>query len=391
MMLKYKILKGFQNIKINRKMKNLIYLVLIVFLAACGGEKSKEEIRAEINKKKSEINKLNQDIKNLQSQITDSSMQENSIAVRVKEMNGEMFEHYIEAFGETEAVDYAMISPEMGGQIQSIHVEEGSHVNKNQLLVTLNTEPISNQINQVESNLEMAKKTFEKQKRLWEQNIGSEMQYLQAKTNLESLQSQLKSLKAQQRMSQIYAPFDGYVDKVFLKEGELASPGMPVLEFVNLDRLSITANISEEYIGRIHEGQTVEITYESFPDISLDVPIKRKSKILDQQTRTFEIEMEIDNPDEKILPFMISTVSIRDFVADSAFVVPSIIIKRDITGDYVYLVKEDKGYPYASKQYITQGMSYQDKSMIDAGISPNDKVILEGYNLVSTGVPVEIK
>lgn len=372
-------------------MKNLIYLVLIVFLAACGGEKSKEEIRAEINKKKSEINKLNQDIKNLQSQITDSSMQENSIAVRVKEMNGEMFEHYIEAFGETEAVDYAMISPEMGGQIQSIHVEEGSHVNKNQLLVTLNTEPISNQINQVESNLEMAKKTFEKQKRLWEQNIGSEMQYLQAKTNMESLQSQLKSLKAQQKMSQIYAPFDGYVDKVFLKEGELASPGMPVLEFVNLDRLSITANISEEYIGRIHEGQTVEITYESFPDISLDVPIKRKSKILDQQTRTFEIEMEIDNPDEKILPFMISTVSIRDFVADSAFVVPSIIIKRDITGDYVYLVKEDKGYPYASKQYITQGMSYQDKSMIDAGISPNDKVILEGYNLVSTGVPVEIK
>ncbi len=372
-------------------MKNLIYLVLIVFLAACGGEKTKEEIRAEMNQKKKEINRLNQEISNLQSQITDTTIQENAIAVRVKEMKGEQFEHYIEAFGETEALDYAMISPEMGGQIQGIHVEEGNNVVKNQLLVTLNTEAINNQINQVESNLELAKQTFEKQKRLWEQNIGSEMQYLQAKTNMESLQSQLKSLKAQRKMSQIYAPFEGYVDKVFLKEGEMASPGMPVLEFVNLDRLSITANISEEYIGRIHKGQTVEITYEAFPDVSLEVPIKRKSRVLDRQTRTFEIEMETDNPDEKILPFMVSTVSIRDFADDSAFVVPSIIIKRDITGDYIYLVKEDRGYPYASKRYITQGMSYQDKSMIDAGISANDKIIVKGYNLVSTGVPVEIK
>ncbi len=225
---------------------------------------------------------------------------------------------------------------------------------------------------------------------LWKQNIGSEIDYLAAKNTKTSLESQLEALQAQRRMSQIKAPFDGIVDQIYPKVGEMAGPGFPVIEFVNLNKMVIKADISESYMNSIKAGQIVELSFSSIPGYKVKTPIVRISKVIASLSRTFEIEMLIDNPGEKIKPNMVSTISINDFTSNEAFVVPSLVIRKDFTGKYVYVVnQEDKKY-LVGKKYITTGLSYEDNTMITKGLEIGDKVVVKGYNLVSAGVPVKL-
>ena len=257
-------------------------------------------------------------------------------------------------------------------------------------MLTLNTDAIENQIKGVKSTLEFAKTTFEKQDNLWKQGIGSEIDYLTAKNNKESLEAQLESLEAQKRMSQIRAPFAGIVDKIYPKEGEIASPGFSVMEFVNLSKLTITADVSEAFVGKIKEGQNVELSFSSLPDVMIKTPIIRVSKVITSSSRTFEIEMEINNPNEMIKPNMVSSIKIKDFGTDNAFVVPSLAIRKDITGKYVYTVKEENKQHIVGKNYITTDLSYEENPMITNGLSKGHQVVVKGFHLVSAGVPVNV-
>jgi len=312
------------------------------------------------------------------------------VPVSVKEMQAETFNHYIVTYGEVQATQYAKISPEMNGRIERIYVVEGSRVKKGDLLVSLNTDAIDKQLQGVKSSLELATKTFNKLDTLWKQNIGSEIDYLGAKNSKESLDAQYHSLLAQKRMAQIRAPFDGIVDKVFPKEGEIAGPGFPVIEFVNLGKLNITADVSEAYVGIIKTGQLVELSFSSLPGYTVKTPIIRTSKVISSLSRTFEIEVQIDNPGEKIRPNIVSTIKINDFSSDKAFVVPSLAIRKDITGDYVYVVNKKENKNIVGKKYITTGLSYDEMTMITNGLVAGDKVVVNGYHLVSAGVPVNV-
>jgi len=369
--------------------KILLYLILTgTILIGCSQEKT---VQQQIAEKEAEVHKLEKEIKDLRKQLPDSVTNKAAVPVRLKDMEGEVFKHYIIAFGEVEAADYAMISPEMGGQITKIHVDEGQKVGKGTLLVSLNTSSIENSIQQVKANLELAQQTFTKQERLWEQKIGSEIQYLQAKSQKESLEAQLESLKAQKRMSQIHAPFAGYVNKIFQKQGELASQMAPIVEMVNLEKLTASADISEKYLGDIKKGQMVEVTFEPYPNIKLEVPISRVSKVIAPQSRTFEIEIEFPNQGEKFKPNMVSTISINDHTSKNAFVVPSIIVKQDINGRYIFKAEKVNNSLRAKKAYIETGLSYGEETMITKGISKGDRIIIDGYNLVNTGIPVIVK
>lgn len=371
--------------------KVIIHMVVIIFAISQFGCDKNEMIKKQIISKKEQINKLENQIKELEQQLEDTTQQNEFIPVEVKELKPTHFNHYIVAYGEVEAVNYALISPEMPGQIKRIHVSEGQLVSNDQLLISLNTESLESQINQIETNLELATETFKKQKRLWEQSIGSEMQYLQAKTNKESLEAQLKATRAQLRMSQMRAPFSGYVDKIFLKEGELASQVQPVLEMVSMDRLSVTADISETYIGSIEEGQLVEISFDAMPDLVMNVPVQRVSKVIDKVNRTFEIEVKMDNPQQKIKPFMVSKIRINDYSNDSALVIPSIVMKQDISGKYVYVAEQNNNMTIATKKYIDTGLSYENMTEVISGLQPSDRVVVAGYNVVSSGIPVEVR
>ncbi|MGD2034422.1 MAG: efflux RND transporter periplasmic adaptor subunit [Bacteroidales bacterium] len=347
------------------------------------------QIIKKITSQKNRIAATQLKIRKLENQLTPDK-KENLTPVEVKKIEGEKFNHYIIVYGKVEADNYALISPEMGGLIKTIHVNEGQHVSKGQLLVSLNTDAVEKQIEGVKSSLELAKTTFEKQDTLWKQGIGSEIQYLNAKTQKESLEAQLESLQAQERMAQIRAPFNGIVNKIYLKKGELASPGFSVVEFVNLSEITVRADVSESYLDKVVHGQIVDVTFAPLPDLNIQTPIRRVSKVIDNASRTFEIEVHIDNRNEKIRPNMVSTIHINDFSADSAYVVPSLAIRKDITGNYVYLVEEKEGKQVVKKKYIETSLSYEDKSMVEKGLKKGDRVVVEGYHLVSAGVPVKV-
>ncbi|MFP4025527.1 MAG: efflux RND transporter periplasmic adaptor subunit [Thiohalospira sp.] len=347
------------------------------------------KIIKKIAQQKNRIVSIDAKIRKLENQMT-AREQKTLVPVSVKEIKPETFNHYIITYGEVKAKNYAMISPEMNGRIEKIHVSEGEYVKEGQLLVSLNTESIDQQIKGVKSSLELAVKTFQKLDTLWKQNIGSEIDYLSAKNNKESLESQLESLLAQKRMSQISAPFNGIVDKIFPKKGELATPSFPVIEFVDLSKLTIKADVSEAYIGKIDKGQVVELTFSAFPDLIIKTPIIRVSKVINSDSRTFEIEMEIDNPGEKIKPNVVSTIKVNDFSSDNAFVVPSLAVRKDITGEYVYTVEHKDNKDVVAKKHVKTGLSYEENTMIPEGLEKGEKVVVKGYHLVSSGVEVKL-
>lgn len=372
-------------------MKTLVKILpIVILLASCGSDDA--AIKKKIIQKKQQIAKIEQQIAELEKQLTDSTEKEgNLIPVAIKEMNNEVFNHYFIVYGNVEADNYGNISPEMNGKIEKIHVQEGQKVKKGQLLVTLNTEAIAKNIKAMEANLELAQTSYEKQKALWDQKIGSEIQYLQAKSGKEGLEAQLDALKAQLKMALLKAPYDGVVNRIYPKKGEMAGPGFPVVEIVNLNTMTIKAQVSEKYISMINEGKKVSLTFASLPDYKIETPIVRASKVINPKSRTFEIELNIKNLDEKIKPNMVSTIKINDYSNENAMIIPSLVVKKDISGDYVYLAKQKDGKTIVAKQPLKLGKSYQDKTEVTEGLKTGDKVIVKGYNLVSSGIPVKIK
>lgn len=365
-------------------MKTTVSILAVLLLASCGMSKD-QMIRKQIQSKKTQIAKLEKKITELESQLTDTLDSDNSVIVTLKEVQPESFSHYITVFGNVEAEQYARVSPEMNGQIRKIHVQEGQHCSKGALLVSLNSDATESTIDEVKTNLELAQTNYSKIKELWDQGIGSEMQYLQAKSQKESAEARLETLEAQLRMSQVRAPFDGIVDKIYLKEGDLAGPMTPLVEFVNLSKITIRADVSETFVGSIHAGDQVEVRFSTLPDLVLNEQIERTSKVIDPESRTFEIELNFSNPGEKIRPNMVSSILINDFSSGDALVVPSIVVKRDITGDYLYVASEKEGKMKATKRYVERGITYEGFTMINKGLKAGDRVVVQGYNLVSTG------
>ncbi|MDA3953987.1 MAG: efflux RND transporter periplasmic adaptor subunit [Bacteroidales bacterium] len=343
----------------------------------------------QIATQKNKIVAIEQKIKTLENKMT-AKENKKLIPVAVKEIQNEHFDHYIIAFGEVKAKNYAMISPEMNGRVEKIYVKRGQQVSKESLLVSLNTDALNKQILGVKSGLDFATTSFNKQESLWKENIGSEIDYLSAKNTKVTLESQLESLEAQVRMSQIKAPFDGIVDEIFPKEGEMAGPAFPVIEFVNLKKLTIKAEISESHINKIKTGQIVELSFSSIDNYKIKTPIIHVSNVIASASRTFEIEMEINNPGEKIKPNMVSTIHINDYSNKESFVVPSLVIRTDVTGKYVYVVNKKGNNDIVEKKYITTGLSYDENTNVIKGLNAEDKVIVKGFHLVSAGVPVNV-
>lgn len=383
------------NCQTTYNMKKLVLLLGVIALVSCNEGNQREQIEKEIDEKKKEVRAIEKDIDELEDQLASlpgDGAKKYQLPVKIKVVETGIFNHYITVNGNVEAVNSAFISPEQGGQIKKIHVKEGQRVGKGQLLITLNTSVTGNTIKEVETQLQLAKKLYEKQKNLWEQNIGSEVQFLQAKTNKESLESKLKTLKSQLAMSIIHAPFSGIIEEIPVKEGELASPGMRVVQLVNLSKIKIVADVSEKFITMIHEGDKVKVSFPSYNNMELEVPIVRKGNTIEPDNRTFKIEVQFKNPNNKIKPNMLSTITINDYTTDSALIVPAIIVKKDFNGNYLYhVVEDDEGHNIAKKAYVETGKSYNDETVIAEGIKPGFKVVTSGYNLVSNGSYVKIK
>ena len=375
-------------------MKKLMIVVGMIILASACNMNSPEMLEQQLKKKKNQVRELNDQIASLEEQLAQNPGMEdpaNIVPVTVKPMALEPFEHHIEITGKLEAEEDAFISPEMSGQIDHIHVKEGQSVSQGQLLISLNTSITESSIQEIKTGLELATKIYEKQKELWDQKIGSELQYLDAKNAKEQAEARLATLEAQLDMAKIRAPFSGVVENIILKEGELAVPGMQVIQMVSLSNLKLYGNLSERYMTSIKRGDIVIVDFPDVKGLSMKVPIHRVGNVIDNASRTFRIEMKIYNGQKNLKPNMYSTIQVNDFKTPSAFVVPSVSIKQDIKGNYLYIASKEDGELKARKRYVETGLSYKDQTMIREGLSEGEEVIVKGFAQVSDGVSISVK
>lgn len=374
---------------------NILIAIVLLALASCGGEATLEEKKAAIDAKKVELAKLQNEINKMEAELMaeDSTLlkkEESGILVEVKELQPETFNHYFEVNGAVEAVEQANVSPEQGGQIKQILVKEGDKVAAGTVLARLNTSVIAANLEEIDNGIQLAQTVYDRQARLWEQKIGSEIQYLEAKNNLENLQKKRETLLAQMAMSTVKAPFAGVVDVLHQKEGELAAPGQPILTLVNMKEMKVKADVSENYVQAVKAGAEVDVDFPSF-GMSSKATIRSVSNIINPMNRTFSVEVRIPNTTGSLKPNGIATLKIKDFEADSSLVVPAISIGRDGKGDFLFVIQDNEGKPTAVKKYVTTGRSSNGRTRVIEGIAAGDQVVVEGYNEVANGDLVRIQ
>lgn len=382
---------------INKTMKRFTVISAIVFIAACSNTQSGnlDKKKEELAKYQSELNELKAKIAVLEKEIavldTSASFNTTGILVETKLMQPEKFEHYFEVSGTVTTDDNVTLSAEAAGQIKTILVKEGQKVSTGQVLVKLNTATIESGIEEVKTALELATTVYDRQKKLWEQKIGSEIQYLQAKNNKESLEKKLATLQTQLAMSIVKAPGEGIVDEIYRKEGEMVAPGTPVVQFVNLNNMKMVADVSEMYVKSVKQGDKASVNFPALGIENIEAEINRTSQVINLKNRTFKVEVSLPNKEQILKPNAIGMLRIKDFEADSAFVVPSMIIGMDSKGEYLYTQKETDGKLVSRKTYVKTGKTSGGQTMIIDGITLNDKVITAGYNEVSDGAIIRTK
>ena len=310
------------------------------------------------------------------------------VNVTLKPVGVTSFKHYVDVTGNVNADKNILVSPEVGGNIISINVSEGDQVKKGQVLGRLNAEMIERSIREVRINHDLAVTTYNRRKNLWDQNIGSEMEYLQAKSNKEALEQKLEALKVQLDMAVIKSPINGVVDEIILREGEMASSQMPFARVVNIDNVYITADVSEMYLPKIHKGDEVNI---EFPVLnrSINKSIFRISSVIDPSSRTFRVRVNLKNSDNLIKPNMMAILKLLTYSDESAIVVPSILVKKDFTGEFIFVAEKDGDKWVARKRYLKTGIKNNNKTVVVDGLAGDNNIIVKGYAQVVDGSVIQ--
>ncbi len=368
----------------------LLILSISIFIISCSSNNENISDADKLKEYKKQIEDLNLKVKEIEKTAEAGDYTGLKIPVKVESIVSSPFSHSFTAAGEIESIAEAFISPEVNGQIISIEVSEGEIVKKGELLAKLNTVIVDNNIVELEAQLTLAKTIYEKQSMLWEKNIGSERQYLEAKNAYTNLENKLVTLRSQRDMSFIKSPINGIVEDVLLKEGELAAPGSQLMQIVNIDELYVTVQLSEAYLPVIKKGDVVDIKFPSYPGLVYREPVYRTGNVINKQNRTFTVQIKVDNKDEKLKPYMLANVVINDYNAVETIVLPSIIIKEDMNGSFIYIIGKENLNDVAVKKYIQTGRSFKDKTEVIDGLSVGDIIITDGYNNVSKGAVVTI-
>lgn len=377
----------------------LTLLILSFGLLSCSNDEDQtqddpQSIRQQITENNEKINELNQEIARLETQLEQMGEVSNGrrrLAVSVFELEKQPFAHYLQVNSNVEAVTEATISPEVNGQIKQIPVSKGQQVQRGQVVVQLNTTVIENNIEEVKTNLELAETVYQRQKSLWDQKIGSEIQYLEAQNTLQSLKSRLQTLESQLDLAVIRSPINGVVDDIYAKEGELAMPGIPVIHIINLDQLYVNADVSESYLPVVNKGEEVILRFPAYPEYEQRVNIHRLGNVINPENRTFRLQVRIKNTNNQFKPNMVASIGIRSFFSEQALVIPSILVKQDTQGNYVYIAtQEDTNGLVARKIYIEREMDSEGRTMIRSGLNEGDMIIRQGHNQVSDGDRLEV-
>lgn len=382
--------------------KIFILTVTTAFLVSCGGkEQTVEAVLAsndltQIRAKKDELSTKSQDIatqiKQLDAAIAKLDTNKKVPLITTIKANAKEFVHYLELQGSVQTKKNVLVYPEVPGQLVSVFVKEGQKVVKGQSLARIDDGGLSNQLAQLEANEALAKTTFERQKRLWDQRIGSEIQYLQAKTNYEAQKNAVTNLRKNIAKYTIKAPFTGIVDDVIKEQGTVVAPGpgAEVFRIVNLGDMYIETDVPETYISSVVSGKEVEI---EFPILAKEVhsKVRQAGNFINPANRTFKVEIGVPNEDRAIKPNLTAKLKINDYTNPTAILIPQSIISENSKGEqYVYIVENDNDKSVAKQVIIETGKTQGDVVEVLKGLENGMEIINEGARSVKDKQEVKI-
>ncbi len=367
-------------------MKKLIYsAVAIAIMVSCSQNTDKN---AELQKLKTQRDELNKQITALEAEINPDGQKAEVKPVAVKTIDASecVFDHYIQVQGTVDGDDNIAVSPQMAGIVTKVYVTEGSFVKKGQLLAELDDQLTRQSLEEVNTQLALAANIYEKQAALWEKKIGSEVQYLQAKTNKESLEQRVNTIKEQIKMTKIISPINGTVESVPLRVGQMASPGVPTstIRVINMSVAKISADVSENYASRIKNG---DVAIVSFPDIGKEIESKLSftGRFIDPTNRKFKVECKFSTKEFELRANMIANLKIKDYTNEKAFCLPVNVIQSDQSGKFIFVAAKNSEDWVAEKRYVKPGMDYNGTAEILEGLTAGDKIITTGYQNLNAG------
>jgi membrane fusion protein (multidrug efflux system) len=384
-------------------MKKLSILFIgLILLTSCGGnEPTVDELiaagdakaiaskKTELNTQKAEINKSIQQIEAYLKKNGDRAINAQVSTIVVKDT---LFNHYIELQGNVDTKQNITIMPEMSGLLTQVYVKEGQQVTAGQVLAKIDDGGLSQQIQQMQVQEQLAKTTFERQSRLWEQKIGSEIQYLQAKANYDGQRKSISSMQQTLAKTTVRAPFSGTIDDVITEQGNVVSPGMTQLfRLVSLKDMYINVDVPENYLTSIKKGTKVMI---DFPVLSekIESSIRQTSSYINPANRSFSIEIPVSSKSDNIKPNLTAKIKINDYTSENAILVPLSVLSENQNGEqYVMVVeKSDDGF-IAKRRTISSGKASGDLIEITDGLKEGDQVITAGARTVKEGQLIDIK
>ncbi|MBL7861873.1 MAG: efflux RND transporter periplasmic adaptor subunit [Cyclobacteriaceae bacterium] len=376
-------------------MKNLYVLLILFVLAACGNPEADSGLEAkkkELESARNEMISLKEKIGTLEKEIVamDPTFARNNNAVLISTwtLEAKPFAHFVDVRGAVESRKNVSLSAMTGGKVDQVYVREGQSVTAGQVLVSLEADILNSTIAELKTSLELATTIYEKQEKLWAQKIGSEVQYLQAKNNKESLEKRLEVAKAQLDQTMVKAPFSGTIDRVDALVGEMASPGIPLVRMVNPNDMYVKADVSEDFIGKLKAGDGVEIFFPAF-DKKIKSTILSVGQVINAENRTFRVEARLEN-EVNAKPNQVVVISVRDYVNPKVFQIPTKILQRDSEGQYVFRIENQENTPVAKKVYVEPGLSYDGLTEILKGLTGTEQLVYEGFREVTEGAELKI-
>ena len=349
-------------------------------------KKRKKEYVDTMNTMQVELNEINDGI---------AFLDENEKLTLVSnyEIKEKVFNSYMEAQANLKTRKNVLILPEFQGTLEKIFVYEGQYVKKGKLLAEINDSGLKEQLDQLTIQANFAKENFERTERLWNNNIGSEIQFLKSKTDFESSQKMVEQMKDRLAKTKIYAPFDGEVDEIISNQGSNLIPGVSqILRLVNLDKIYAEASVSEKYISFIEEG-TEAIVQIPLLGKEIKSQIIQTGNFINPSNRTFRVEVPVENIDKKIKQNLDAKIKINIYSKDEAVVIPLRIVREDASGkNFVYVMNQDvkEGVYITSKTFISLGNKNNTDVEVTEGLRIGDMLVLEGASIVEDSQRVKL-
>jgi len=374
-------------------MKNIATVIIVsaVFvLASCGSKSGNAELtekKAKLEELKKQQSAINDQVVKLETEIgkldPTTIQKENEKLVSVMPLSITAFAHYIDLQGKVEAVNIAYVTPRgQGGQVKELYVRKGDAVKKGQILLKLDDLVIKRQIDQLQTQLSFAKDLYQRQQNLWKENIGTEVQLLSAKNQVDNIEKQISIVKEQQSFTSVYAEMDGVLDDVNVKVGEIFM-GAGQIKLINTSDLKVTAQVPENYLEKVKVGTSLKVI---LPDINrtTDAVIRVAGKLIDPLSRSFYIEAKLP-ADNIFRPNQVAQVKILDYSNANALTIPVNTLQTDDKGKFVMVSAKENGKTVAHKKPVVAGELYGDKIEIKSGLQAGDLLITEGYQSVYDG------